>query len=253
MKKIIDVSHWQNTINWEAVKGAGIEGAIIKAGASDAGTYKDPRFEDNYYKATAAGLPVGAYYFVGPKCISKADGVADAKRFLEIIKGKQFALPVYIDVEVTPTSAKAGATQACIGFCETMEAAGYFCGIYASDISGFKNRLDISQLGSYSWWVARYGSAPKYATKNMHIWQYTSSGSVNGITRHVDMNECYVDFPSIIRSHGLNGFIKPANDKPEEPTADAKTIEELTAKINELQEQNEALQGKIDAVKEAIK
>lgn len=253
MKKIIDVSHWQNTINWEAVKGAGIEGAIIKAGGSDAGFYTDSRFEDNYYKATAAGLPVGAYYFVGPKCVSKADGVADAKRFLEIIKGKQFALPVYIDLEVTPTSAKAGATQACIGFCETMEAAGYFCGIYASDISGFKNRLNINELGSYSWWVARFGSAPKYATKNMHIWQYTSGGSVNGITHRVDMNECYVDFPSIIRRHGLNGFIKPANDKPEEPAADAKTIEELTAKINELQEQNEALQGKINAVKEAIK
>ena len=133
-----------------------------------------------------------------------------------------------------------------------MEAAGYFCGIYASDISGFKNRLDISKLGAYSWWVARYGSAPKYATANMHIWQCTSSGTVAGINGRVDMNECYVDFPTIIKSHGLNGFIKEA-EKPDEPTADAKTVEELTAKVNELQEQNEELTAKIDAVKEAIK
>lgn len=250
MKKIIDVSHWQNTINWEAVKGDGIDGAIIKAGGSDAGFYTDSRFEENYYGATSAGLSVGAYYFVGSKCTSREAGEADAKRFIDLIKGKQFALPVYIDLEVTPTSAKAGATQACIGFCETMEQAGYFCGIYASDLSGFRDRLNISELGAYSWWVARYGSAPKYATKNMHVWQYTSSGSVNGITRRVDMNECYVDFPTIIKSHGLNGFIKEAEA---EPTDDAKTIEELTAKINELQEQNEALQGKIDAVKEALK
>ena len=253
MKKIIDVSHWQNTINWPKVKASGIEGAIIKAGGSDAGFYTDSRFEENYYGATSAGLSVGAYYFVGSKCTSREAGEADAKRFIDLIKGKQFTLPVYIDLEVTPTSAKAGATQACIGFCETMEAAGYFCGIYASDISGFKNRLDISQLGSYSWWVARYGSAPKYATKNMHVWQYSSSGSVDGIKGRVDMDECYVDFPSIIRSHGLNGFIKPAEDKTEEPTADAKTIEDLTAKINELQEQNEVLQGKIDDAKEALK
>lgn len=253
MKKIIDVSHWQNTINWPTVKASGIAGAIIKAGGSDAGFYTDSRFEENYYGATSAGLSVGAYYFVGSKCTSREAGEADAKRFIDLIKGKQFALPVYVDLEVTPTSAKAGATQACIGFCETMEQAGYFCGIYASDLSGFRDRLNISELGAYSWWVARYGSAPKYATKNMHIWQYTSSGSVNGITGRVDMNDCYVDFPSIIRSHGFNGFIKTEEKKDDKAADDAKTIEELTAKINELQEQNEALQGKINAVKEAIK
>ncbi|MBR6385651.1 MAG: hypothetical protein IKS03_05995, partial [Ruminococcus sp.] len=92
-------------------------------------------------------------------CTSKADGIADAKRFLEIIKGKTFEYPVYIDLEATSPSNRNGATEACIGFCETMENAGYYCGIYASDVSGFNDRLILSKLDKFDKWVARYGSS----------------------------------------------------------------------------------------------
>lgn len=221
MAKGIDVSHWQGVIDWLSVKESGIEFAILKAGGSDDGFYTDSTFEQNYKEAKAVGLPVGAYYFVGSLCTSRTDGIADAKRFLEIIKGKSFEYPVYIDLESTNPAAKAGATEACIGFCETMEAAGYYCGIYASDISGFRERLDISKLERFDKWVAIYGSKPNYV-KSYGVWQYSSTGKVSGIIGNVDMNEAYKDYPQIIKAAGLNGFKKP--EPATEPEPAKKTI-----------------------------
>ena len=228
MRKGIDVSRWQGNIDWNKVKEDGIEFAILKAGGSDDGFYTDSKFEQYYADAKAVGMPVGAYYFVGPRCVSKEDGIADAKRFLEIIKGKTFEYPVYIDLESTSPSDKAGATQACIGFCETMEAAGYYCGIYASDIGGFVDRLDQSKLKDYDKWVARYGSSPT-ATPDYGMWQSSSSGCVRGIDGYVDTDECYKDYPTIIKSKGLNGFKKP---EPA-PEIDWKAkYEEVNAKLD---------------------
>ena len=68
--KLIDISHWQGNIDFEKVRASGIEGVIIKSGGSDAGFYKDNMFETNYSKAKAAGLHVGAYYFVGAGCVT---------------------------------------------------------------------------------------------------------------------------------------------------------------------------------------
>lgn len=222
MKKGIDVSHWQGKIDWTAVKNSDVEFAILKAGGSDSGFYTDTNFEQNYAGAKAVGMPVGAYFYVGPNCTSREDGIADAKRFLEIIKGKQFEYPVYIDVEESATSAKAGATDACIGFCQTMEQAGYYCGIYASDISGFADRLDISRLDASDKWVARYGSKPSYV-KSYGIWQSSSTGKIPGIVGNVDINESYKDYPQIIKSKGLNGFEK-TSDPVQQTVAVKKTL-----------------------------
>ena len=144
--KGIDVSRWQGVIDWKAVKEDGVKFAIIKAGGSDAGFYKDRTFEQNYAGAKENGIAVGAYYFVGKLCKSREAGAADAKRFIEMLKGKQFEYPVYIDFEAPDSTNKAGNTDAVIAFCEVMENAGYFVGVYASEISGFKERLDDSRL-----------------------------------------------------------------------------------------------------------
>ena len=215
-KNGIDVSRFQGVIDWVAVKAAGVDFAIIKAGGSDAGFYTDSAYERNYEGAKAAGLPVGAYYYVGRLCISRADGIADAERFLAMLEGKQFEYPVYIDLEETDPKNKAGATDACIGFCETMEAAGYYCGIYASDISGFKDRLELSRLTAFDKWVANYISQPGYVD-TYGMWQRSSQGRVNGITGNVDINESYQDYPAIIKANGLNGFPKLEQPKPQEP------------------------------------
>ena len=231
-KKGIDVSHWQKDIDWNAVKASGVEFAIIKAGGSDSGFYTDSKFRANYKAAKAAGIDVGAYYFVGKYCKSYEDGVADAKRFIAMISGMQFEYPVYIDFEAPDSSDKEGNTEACIGFCQTMEDSGYFSGIYASEISGFRDRLDDSKLQSYSHWVARYGKRPSTIPEKVFgIWQYSSKGSVAGISGNVDMDISYVDFPSIIKKAGLNGFTKHTENKPAAPVE--LTLEERVAKLEE--------------------
>ena len=211
MNKGIDVSHWQGNIDWNKVKKAGIEFAIIKAGGSDAGFYTDSKWEANYKGAKAAGIPIGAYYFVGKDCVTAAAGKADAERFLKILKGKQLEYPVYMDNEAQPASAKVGITEATIAFCETMESAGYFVGIYGSAVSGFKERMDDTKLTPYAHWVAQYASKCSYKG-NYGIWQYSSKGSVDGISGNVDLDYGYVDYPAIIKSGGFNGYTKDAFD-----------------------------------------
>ena len=239
--RVIDISHWNGNINFNLVKASDIWGVIIKSGGSDAGLYTDPRFEEYYNAAVSAGLHVGAYYFVGKKCVTAADGTADANRFMTMLKGKKFDLPVYLDFEAPAPATKTGNTQAAIAFCRAMEKAGYFTGIYASDVSGFVQRLNSTQLLSFTWWVARYGSVPTRATKNMTMWQYSSSGSVSGITGRVDMNHCYIDFPAIIKKSGLNGY---AVEKDPEIDYEAE-IEKLNREIHNLTD-------KIEKAKEAL-
>lgn len=200
----IDVSHWQGTIDFKKVEKV-CDFVIIKAGGSDAGFYTDKKFERNYEKAKEAGLSVGAYYFVGKNCTNYGAGVADAKRFLDIVKGKSFEFPLYIDIETTPAWKKQGATDAVIGFCDTIEKAGGYAGIYGSDIAGFKDRLSIDRLRAYDKWVARYGSKPKYVEK-YGMWQKSSTGRITGIKGNVDLDEAYLNYPAIMTRAGLNHF-----------------------------------------------
>lgn len=236
--KGIDVSRWQGNIDWARVKSAGIGFAIIKAGGSDAGFYTDSKWANNYAGAKAAGIPIGAYYFVGEDCINAAAGKADAERFIKILGGKQLEYPVYMDNEAQPASAKAGITEATIAFCETMENAGYFVGVYGSTYSGFHDRMDDSRLKAYTHWVAQYASKCTYSGE-YGIWQYSSTGSVDGISGNVDMDYSYINFPSIIKSGGFNGYTKTATD-PDKPDEDTPVIPEKT--VTELA--NEVIEGK---------
>lgn len=228
--KGIDVSRWQAEIDWDKVKASGIQFAIIKAGGSDKGFYTDHYFERNYTEAKRVGIPVGAYYFVGKGCVSAIDGKADAERFLKIVEGKQFEMPLYMDNEAQPASAKAGITEATKAFCQVLEDNGYFAGVYGSAVSGFKERMDDSQLQSYTHWIAQYATKCTY-NGVIGIWQYSSKGSVDGIKGNVDMDICYIDFPSVIKNKGLNGFGNlPSADWIVQP-AKAKTLEERVAEL----------------------
>lgn len=203
--KGIDVSHWQGVIDWPAVAASGVKFAIIKAGGSDAGFYRDSCFERNYWGAVNAGLEVGAYYFIGPKMLTKKDAEADAERFFQIIKGKKFSMPIYLDVETSDPKEKERATEAAIYFCRYLEARGYFVGIYASDLSGFRDRLDVSKLYDFTLWVARYGKKPQHVQK-WDVWQSSSSGKVSGIWGNVDLDQMTRDLPGIIRKAHKNGY-----------------------------------------------
>lgn len=203
----IDVSHWQGTIDFKKVKAAGYDFVIIKAGGSDNGRYMDKKFLINYQNAVAAGLHVGAYYFNGPKCQGGASGAADAKHFLQILGKLKFDYPVFCDIEAQPAVKRIQNTEAAKAFCETMEKAGWWVGIYASDVSGFRSRLDHSQLTKYTHWVADY-TDPVTVCTDHQMRQYTSKGKVPGISGSVDLDYSLIDYSATIKKTGLNNYTK---------------------------------------------
>lgn len=210
--KGIDISHWNGNIDFDKVKASGIEFVIIKAGGSDKGFYTDSKFKINYEKAKAAGLFIGAYYFAGKNFRGIEAGIADAERFIEQLKGLQFEYPVFLDIEAQENRYKDEITDAAVAFCETMEKAGYYVGIYASDISGYKDKLHHDRIKSYAHWVARYGKEPTVC-KEYGIWQYTSKGSIPGISGSVDIDISTIDYKKVITEKGFNNFKTEAKRK----------------------------------------
>lgn len=206
--KGIDISHWQGNIDFNKVKTSGIEFAILKAGGSDATNgkqYKDKKFEEYYRECKRLGIPVGAYFFVGKQFTSNIEGMKDAYYFAELLSDKQFEFPVCVDVEATSPLDRKGATNATIAFCQMMEQFGYYVSIYASDISGFVERLEYDKLTAYDKWVARYGYTPKIV-KTYGMYQYCSTGNIWGIDGNVDLDYAYYDFPAIMKNKHLNGY-----------------------------------------------
>lgn len=206
MKKIfkgIDLSKHNIVTDWDLLKDQ-IDFVILRAGGNYGGYYKDSRFETYYNACKMRGIPVGAYYDVGKEFIGADTGASYAEHFKKLLSGHTFEYPVYADIEVTPKKYKKFITDAAVAFCEKMEEARFYCGIYGSDISTFHDALIADRVKPYTLWVARYGKEPNYI-KNYAIWQYSSKGSLKGIAGNVDLDRCYVDFPSVIKGVHLNG------------------------------------------------
>lgn len=206
----IDVSQWQGSkIDWAKVKAAGIDYAILRAGYGSYISQKDPTFERNYAECKRLGIPVGVYWYVYAKTL---DGIKqEVKTLLEAIKGKQFEYPIYLDIEneAQASMTKAALTQMIETGCTALEQAGYFAGVYT--YTRFASYMDYAGLAKkYTMWLADYRKNYNTTlTRDMH--QYTSSGTVAGIEGRVDCNRSYVDFPTLIRAAGKNGFEKEDN------------------------------------------
>ena len=221
----IDVSKHQGVIDWSKVK---TDFAILRAGFGRYTSQKDPQFEQNYAGAKAAGIPVGAYWYSYAK--SAEEACEEAKACLQVLRGKQFEFPIYFDIEDSTQASlgKAVLTAMCEAFCDTLEKAGYYVGVYASTY-WFTHKLDHARLASrYTIWLADYrASYNKTLSRNMH--QYTSSGHVAGISGRVDMNTCTLNFPAIIKKAGLNGFGKEAPTPEPTPVLRDITIKQASA------------------------
>lgn len=210
----IDISHWQGDMSIEQARNErGVKFAIIKAAGADDGKYKDSKFENYYAQCKAIGLPVGAYYYGNAKSVTEAEQEAD--HFLSVIAGKQFEYPIYYDVEGKMlNNSRDVLTDIVIAFCDRCEKAGYFVGVYTSD-SHFQAHVDDDRLQRFTHWVARYSSNEPVTGHD--IWQY--GGEYNYIAdkticgRTVDQDFCYRDFPTEIKSAGLNGFLVDNNEE----------------------------------------
>lgn len=204
--KGIDVSEHQGSIDFNKVKAAGINFVIIRAGYGKYINQKDKYFEQNYKNAKAAGLNVGAYWY------SYADSVEDvkleAKVFMQAIAGKTFEYPLYFDIEEEKQfkKGKAFCDSLINAFCTALENAGYFAGVYCSTF-WFTNYVSESVRKRYTVWIAEYASKCNYKG-DYGMWQYGSKGSVNGVKGDCDCDYSYIDYPTIIKNGGFNGFKK---------------------------------------------
>lgn len=205
-KNGIDVSEHQGNIAWHEVKDK-IDFAIIRAGYGRLTTQIDKYFQSNYDRATAQSIPVGAYWY--SYAMSEDEARLEAMACLEIIKGKKFEYPIFFDVEEQKVLALGrGKVSAIISaFCEELEKAGYFVGVYMSAYP-LQNVTTDYIKNRYAVWVAHYGvSQPSYSGR-YQMWQKSSTGKIGGIAGNVDIDECYVDYPAIIKEAEKNGYVK---------------------------------------------
>ena len=193
----IDVSKWNGTIDWNAVKNSGISYVIIRCGyrgSTKGSLVEDPKFTKNIKGAISAGLKVGVYFFT--QAIDEREAVEEASMVLELIKNYKISYPVFLDVEASGGRAdsisKDQRTAVCKAFCKTIQNGGYTAGIYANK-NWLETKLDPSQLSAYKIWLAQYAAAPTY-TGRYELWQYRKNGKVSGISGDVDMNISYLGY-----------------------------------------------------------
>ena len=155
----LDLSVHNGDLDFNAIKAAGNSFVILRAGYGTSA--KDKNFEKYYAAAKAAGLKVGAYLY--SYALTPDEGLAEAKAFLEFIKGKVFEYPVYIDMEDADSYKRNHGMPSndvlckiCENFCSYVQNAGYYVGVYASE-SWFRNQLK-NMSRSYTLWVANWGN-----------------------------------------------------------------------------------------------
>ena len=184
--KGIDVSHWQGRIDFDKVKSQGYSFVMINAGYGKYISQKDENFEKNYAAARKAGLNIGTYWY--SYALTEADALAEAKTFLEAVKGKMFEYPLAFDIEDASQSElpNAAINKIIEVFCDYLESNGYYAAVY-SYANFFKRKVSDSVKSRYDIWVAHFDVA-KPAISNYGMWQYTSKGRVDGINGDVDIS-----------------------------------------------------------------
>ena len=197
MLKGIDVSFAQGRVDWDKLVG-NIDYAILRCGiGSDIASQDDKQWARNVGECNRLGIPWGAYLY--SYAMSTAEAESEAAHALRLLKGLKPAYPIYIDMEdADGYKTKRGgiskqmATDICRIFCERVTAAGYTAGVYANK-DWAVNRLDMAQLSKWTFWLAQYNDKVTYTGK-YDMWQYSSNGTMPGISGRVDLNYCYKDF-----------------------------------------------------------
>ena len=193
--KGIDISEFQENVNYLKLKEQGIEFAIIRLGYGKNISQKDSMFETHFKGLKNAGIKVGAYLY--SYAYVKEGAKLEAENTLEIIKGKQFDLPIFYDMEESKQAllGKEVLTEMANEWCRIIKNAGYKAGVYAN-LNWFKNYLNPYEIASeFNFiWLALWNNDEKPNVQfPVAFWQYTSNGHLDGIEGRVDLNKCYVE------------------------------------------------------------
>lgn len=230
--EIIDVSVWNDVTNWESVS-KDVDGVIARIGYRGS-QYHDKIAMDNKFTSFMQGIlqnniSYGVYFY--SYAYNTTEAIEEANWVINTLKTYNYKpdLPVYIDVETTEaqtTLTNRERTDIVLAFCETMKDNGYYGGVYANKY-WLSELLYSAELADYPVWVAQYNTTCTFNGK-YGMWQYTSSGTVNGITGSVDMSHCYYDYSTFIKKYGYNGYT--GSETPTESKIDYST--QGTYKLN---------------------
>lgn len=198
--KGIDVSKYQGNIDWEKVKNDGVDYAIIRLGRrgySEGSIALDEKYKTNIENATKAGIPVGVYFF--SQAINVDEALEEAEFVLENVKDYDITFPIVFDCEEIATDEARTdnltadeMTDITIAFCEKIKEAGYTPMIYGN-IKWFMVHLNLSKLEGYDKWFAQYYNSPFFPYA-FQMWQYSSTGEIDGIEGGVDVNLCFKNY-----------------------------------------------------------
>ena len=204
----VDVSKHNGNVDWQAVKNAGYGSfAIIRAGyGGDYTNQDDPQFERNVNECERLGIPYGVYLY--SYALNTNDAKGEVNHILRLLKkvGKNFKYGVWFDMEDADSYKKnhgmpsnSTLVDICYTFCEAVESAGYYTGIYAS-LSWFNNQLNNSKLDRFDKWVAQWNNTGCTYKKTYSIWQNTNNVSIGG--KRFDGNKLIRDFATSSQSGG---------------------------------------------------
>lgn len=243
----IDVARYQGTIDWYEVAMSGVDFAMVRVGyraQADGTIQEDPNARYNLQEASKAGIALGAYFF--STAIDEEEAKEEAAWVADILADYPITYPVVYDCEnfKDPDSrqyhlTKAQRTDLALVFLETIEDLGYQGMFYGSkndlqyDTSWETSRIEED----YKIWLAQYPDVPYPETRQSsydglhHMWQYSTNGSVPGISQPVDMNVAYFGFKGVNERRSRK---EPVEVEPDvEAMFDFEEVDELVTAKNE--------------------
>lgn len=214
MRKGVDVSSYQGDIDWNTTKNY-IDFAIIRCGyGNNLISQDDTKFKNNADYCTNLKIPFGVYLYSYATNTSMAQSEVD--HTLRLIKDYKLDYPIFLDVEDRSqlNLPKEQLVEIVKYYCEKIEEAGYYVGIYAS-LSTLNGILNSPLLNPYDKWVAEWAKDFSYKG-NSGLWQNTDDARILGINTRVDGDIAFYDYPQIIRKNGLNHLGPEEEEKPPE-------------------------------------
>ena len=196
----VDLSKYQEYVDFAKLKKAGIDFCMLRVGARGYGTGQlvlDYYFQENIKRATDAGLDIGVYFFSQAVTIEEAE--EEAQMVLEYIQDYEVKYPVVFDMEYVQNDtarveqlSKEEKTLIAQAFLEAVELEGYTPMIYGKK-EWLLTKIDLGRLVGYDIWLADYSDIPDYPYQ-FSMWQYTNQGKVDGVSGRVDLNISFIDY-----------------------------------------------------------
>ena len=205
----VDISSYQDGINFENIKNDGFDFVILRCGTSKG---RDEKFDEFYSKAKEIGLDVGVYYYSYATTIEEV--VEDSEKTLSYIEDKTFEYPVYLDFEHTSQNELSDDEKSdiCYTFMDKLKVKGYLVGLYSMKTRMTEDWVTTSGIrSSYEGWIAHYWDYDYNEFNDEYcisygMYQYSDRKDVTGWSYGVDANVCYKNYPLIVKAYGFNGY-----------------------------------------------